>query len=302
MRYRARTALGRRLQDDRRFRIVIGAAATLAINLLYGAGHAVLGVLDSSIWLLVMAAYYILLGMMRFGAVLTEHRHTSERFVMRFCGGMLMALALVMGLATVISIAQERAVPHGIVIMLMIAIYTFWKMTMAIVHTVQAHQSGTPLTRTIRNITLASALASLMTMQRSMLVSFEGDIPMQGAVLLNALTGCAVCLIVFLMGLNMLFDEKGFEKMAKSRLVKANQKIAQTVVEGYKKVEDAVVGGYKKVEDGVVGGYKKIEDKFVDQFLTRDGETVEEAKVRLKGDKSLLNKKNGTIHEVTPKS
>ncbi|MBR6668506.1 MAG: hypothetical protein IKL25_09130 [Clostridia bacterium] len=61
--------------------------------------------------------------------------------------------------------------------------------------------------------------------------------------------------------------------MAKSKLVKANQKIAQTVVEGYKKVEDAVVGGYRK-----------IEDKFVDQFLTRDGETVEEAKARLKAE------------------
>ena len=284
MRYRARTAVGRRLQDDRRFRIVTGAAATLAMNLLYGTGHAVLGLMDGSLWLLVMAAYYILLGMMRFGAVLTEYKHASEHFVMRFCGGMLMALALVMGAATVISLIQERAVPHGIVIMLIIAIYTFWKMTMAIVHTVQAHQSGTPLTRTIRNITLASALASLMTMQRSMLVSFQGEATAQEMMILNICTGTAVCLLVFLMGLNMVFEEKGFEKMAKSKLVKANQKIAQTVVEGYKKVEDAVVGGYKKVEGGVVGGYRKIEDKFVDQFLTRDGETVEEAKARLKAE------------------
>jgi len=139
---------------------------------------------------------------------------------------------------------------------------------------VQAHQSGTPLTRTIRNITLASALASLMTMQRSMLVSFEGDITAGETLILNICTGGAVCILVFLMGLNMLFDEKGFEKMAKSRIVKANQKIA-----------DAVVKGYKKVEETVVSAYEKIEDKFVDQYLTRDGETVEEAKARLKGEK-----------------
>ena len=284
MRYRARTAVGRRLQSDRRFRIVAGAAANLAVNLLYGAGHAVLGLLDGSVWLLVMAAYYILLGVMRFGAVLTERKHASERFVMRFCGGMLMALALVLAGSTVISLMQERSVPHGMILMITIAAYTFWKMTMAIIHTVQAHQSGTPLTCTIRNITLASALASLMTMQRSMLVSFEGDITGAEMLVLNIMTGSAVCLLVFLMGLNMLFDEKGFEKMAKSKLVRANQKIAQTVVEGYKKVEDAVVGGYKKVEGGVVGGYRKIEDKFVDQFLTREGETVEEAKARLKAE------------------
>ena len=58
--------------------------------------------------------------------------------------------------------------------------------------------------------------------------------------------------------------------MAKSKLIRANEKIA-----------DVVVGGYKKIEDGVVGAYKKVEDGFVDQFLTHEGETVEDAKKRL---------------------
>ena len=62
-----------------------------------------------------------------------------------------------------------------------------------------------------------------------------------------------------------------YTDMAKSNLVKAHEKIAE-----------AVTGGYKKIEQGVVGGYTKIEDKFVDAYLTKDGETVEEAKARLK--------------------
>lgn len=57
--------------------------------------------------------------------------------------------------------------------------------------------------------------------------------------------------------------------MAKSKLVKANEKIAENVV----------------------GGYKKIEDKFVDEFLTRDGETVEEAKQRLAAEVEERNEK-----------
>ena len=270
------------MQDDRRFSIVFSAGCTLVINLAYGLGHAVLGVMEASSWLLVMAAYHILLGVMRFGAVLTERRHTSECFVMRLCGGILVVLAVILGASTALSILQDRAMPHGLIIMLIIAIYTFWKLTMAIVHTVQAHQSGTPLTKTIRNITLASALAAMMTMQRSMLASFGADMPAGDVLLFNALTGGGVFLIVLLMGFNMLFEEKGYEKMANSKLVKANQKIAKTVVDGYKTVEDAVVSGYKKVESTVVGAYEKVENKFVDQFLTKDGESVEEAKMRLK--------------------
>lgn len=69
--------------------------------------------------------------------------------------------------------------------------------------------------------------------------------------------------------------------MSDSKFVKANEKIAEGVTSGFKKIEDGVVGGYKKVEDGVVGAYKKVEDAFVDKFLTREGETVEDAKKRI---------------------
>ena len=69
--------------------------------------------------------------------------------------------------------------------------------------------------------------------------------------------------------------------MAKSKFVQANEKIADAVVGGYKKIEEGVVIGYKKIEDGVTGAFKKVEDGFVDQFLTHEGETVEDAKKRL---------------------
>lgn len=59
--------------------------------------------------------------------------------------------------------------------------------------------------------------------------------------------------------------------MAKSKLVEANEKIAEKVVDTYKKIEDTVVGGYTKIEDA-----------FVDRYLTKDGESIEEAKARLK--------------------
>lgn len=69
--------------------------------------------------------------------------------------------------------------------------------------------------------------------------------------------------------------------MAKSKLVKANEKIAREVVGGYKKIEEGVVGGYKKIEEGAVNGFNKIADKFVDNFLTKEGESIEDAKARL---------------------
>ena len=47
-----------------------------------------------------------------------------------------------------------------------------------------------------------------------------------------------------------------------------------------------VVDAYQKVEDTVIGGYTKIEDAFVDRYLTKEGESVEEAKARLKREQN----------------
>ena len=64
----------------------------------------------------------------------------------------------------------------------------------------------------------------------------------------------------------------------------ANEKIMDGITEGYDKIESGVVEGCKKVEDTVVGSFNKMADKFVGKFLTRDGETVEEAKARISDD------------------
>lgn len=62
--------------------------------------------------------------------------------------------------------------------------------------------------------------------------------------------------------------------MAKSKIVQANEKIAEKVVDTFEKIEDTVVCGYTKIEDA-----------FVDRYLTKDGETIEQAKQRLKSPK-----------------
>ena len=99
-------------------------------------------------------------------------------------------------------------------------------------------------------------------------------------------------------------------------------KIAEGVTEGYQKIEDGVVEGYKKIEGGVVEGftdmvdkmsgvmlnedgtmktgkvgdavvdaYKKVEDAFVNTFMAREGESVEDAKARIAADQQARQEK-----------
>ncbi len=70
-----------------------------------------------------------------------------------------------------------------------------------------------------------------------------------------------------------------------SKIVETNEKIAEKVVEGYKKIETVVVDGYKKIETGVVEGFNKVSDKCVEVLFAKEGESVEDAKKRLSGEK-----------------
>ena len=67
------------------------------------------------------------------------------------------------------------------------------------------------------------------------------------------------------------------------KLVGANDRLGRELTVGFGKMSDGVVKGYKVIETGVVTGYTVIEDSFVSRFLTHPGETVAQAKRRLKG-------------------
>ena len=171
----------------------------------------------------------------------------------------------------ILSALKERGTVFHEIIMIAIATYTFTKITMAIIGMVKAKHTDSPVIKTLRNISLADACVSVYSMQRSMLVSFPGMEPAE-IQLFNILTGTAVWIIVLFLGVNLIGGK--YTDMAKSKIVKATENIAE-----------AVVGGYRKIEKSVVNGYTKLEDKFVDAYLTKEGETVEEAKERLRKDR-----------------
>lgn len=259
---------------------------SLAFNVSYAFGNCIIGFLAHSWWFITVGAYYTVLAITRFSVLQVKRKasgsYDMELFARRITGILLVMLSFCIVGVNIMSAVKDRGTAFHEIVMITIATYTFTKITISIIGMVKAKRSDSPVLKALRNISLADACASIYTMQRSMLVSFPG---MEAAeiLLLNIFTGTAVWIVVLLLGINLIGGK--YTDMAKSKIVKANAKIAEAVTGGYKKIEKGVVEGYKKIEQGVVDGYTKIEDKFVDAYLTKDGETVEEAKARLKEKK-----------------
>ena len=256
---------------------------SLAFNVAYALGNCMIGFLSPSWWFITVGAYYTVLAITRFSVLQVRRKasgnYDTELFARRITGILLVVLSFCIVGVNILSAVKDRGAAFHKIVMITIATYTFTKITISIIGMVKAKRSASPALKTLRNISLADACVSVYTMQRSMLVSFPG---MEAAeiVLLNIFTGTAVWIAVLLLGINLIGGK--YTDMAKSKIGKANEKIAEAVTDGYKKIEKGVTEGYKKIERGVVGGYTKLEDKFVDAYLTKDGETVEEAKARLK--------------------
>ena len=256
---------------------------SLTINFIYALGNCIIGFLTHSWWFITVGAYYVVLAVTRYSVLQVRRKangnYDTEFFARRITGILLVVLSFCIVGVNILSAVKDRGTDFHEIVMITIATYTFTKITISIIGMIKAKSSASPVLKTLRNISLAYACVSIYTMQRSMLVSFPG-METEEILLLNILTGTAVWIVVLLLGINLIGGK--YTDMAKSKIVKANEKIAETVTGGYKKIEKGVVDGYKKIEQGVVGCYTKIEDKFVDAYLTKDGETVEEAKERLK--------------------
>lgn len=80
------------------------------------------------------------------------------------------------------------------------------------------------------------------------------------------------------------------------------EKIEKAVVEEASDMgsiaENLAVGTYKKIESAVVDGFTKISDAFVEKYLMKEGETLEEAKARINKEQEELAAKNAARAQV----
>lgn len=180
--------------------------ATLAVNLVCAVYHGALGLLGPSWWFVALSGYYTVMAMNRFAALLCVRREAAAdvpRFVRRGTGALLILLSCVLAGVNYMSLTHDVAARYGTIVMITIAAFTFGKITMAIFRGVRQRGDQSPVLAVVRRIGYAEAAVSLLTLQRSMLASFEG---MSGAeiFLMNAMTGAGVFLFILAMGIKMI--------------------------------------------------------------------------------------------------
>ena len=180
------------------------ALASLSFNIAFAIYHLVMGLLTSSWWLLTLGSYYLVLSIVRFVVLRSK---SGERFIAKFTGWMLILLSIPLAGTVILSVLRDRGHERHMIVMIAMAAYAFTKITLATIKLIKARHSTSGMLITLRNISFADAFVSIFALQRSMLVSFEGMRETE-IVIMNAILGSAVCVMVFLLGINLVKRKK----------------------------------------------------------------------------------------------
>ena len=180
------------------------ALASLSFNIAFATYYLVMGMLTSSWWLLTLGSYHLALAIVRFVVLRSK---SGERFIAKFTGCMLILLSIPLAVTVILSVVRDRGHERHMIVMIAIAAYAFTKITLATIELIKARRSTSATLITLRNISFADAFVSIFALQRSMLVSFEGMSEGE-IVIMNSALGSAVCVTVFLLGLNLVRNKK----------------------------------------------------------------------------------------------
>ena len=209
-----KNSFGAHFLEDYRFRTILTTMPSFMINVAYTIYNGVIGIMNQSSWFITMAVYYSLLGIMRYCAVHTERKisrledheliRKKELAVIKIDGILLLLLNLALSGVVLLTIAEGTAKAYSDIMAISIAAYTFYKIIMAVIHMVKVRKMESPILITIRNIGVADALVSMLTLQMTMLVSFQGtdSLDMNR---MNGITGLAVCLLISALGISMIY-------------------------------------------------------------------------------------------------
>ncbi len=193
---------GTRFLEDKRYRVITKAVLILIFNLLFAFYNAILGITTASIIFIASALYYFLLSSMRFSAVILERKNKeqSDRKTASVIGIMLMVLGIIFHTMVFISIKYQTASSYGTITMITIATFTFVKIAAAVVTALRHRKDCSVLYKAVNAIRYSEVAVSLLTMQQSMLVSFnKGEKSFD--IIINALTGAGVFVFIFTLGI-----------------------------------------------------------------------------------------------------
>lgn len=218
------TTIGNRYLEDHMFRAHVSLYVSLAVNLLYVGVNVLSYVLYRSMWFVILAVYYGILAIMRFLLVRyvrlkgVGQDRLGELKSNVICSGILLSLNFVLSGAVLMILYQDKGFEYHGILIYVVALYTFYMTTMAIVNSIKYRKYNSPVITTTKVIALSAALVSMLSLETAMFSQFGQEMAPENQQLMIILTGAGVSITVVIMSVYMMV--KSLKEIKKIRRTK----------------------------------------------------------------------------------
>ena len=175
---------------------------SLAINLVYVVTNAVSGFVYHTGWFIMIAIYYGILAVMRFLLV----RYVGKNHIgknplgelkrARLCACILLSVNLTLSGVVLMMVYFRRGFEYRGFLIYLMALYTFYCTTTAIIDVVKYRKYHSPVLSVSRIIKLAAALFSMLFLETAMFAQFGGETSLETQRIMIMATGGGISVVV----------------------------------------------------------------------------------------------------------
>lgn len=198
------------MTKDYRYRTVTFAIPGMLVCILYALFNGIIGMVSLSPWFGTLAAYYLLLSVMRIAAFQqnkkvqdqngNKKRLLEEIALYKSCGILFLFMTIVLMGAVVLLLTSENGKSYPGFTIYAVAAYAFYKIIMSVINVIKTRKMKSPLLMTIRDIGFIDACVSILSLQTAMFAAFGAE-DVFFTKMMNGITGSAVCTVVFATGI-----------------------------------------------------------------------------------------------------
>ena len=202
--------LSNRYLTDQVFRTKVSLYVSLFINLLYVGANLWSWYISRSWWFVVLGVYYVILAFMRFLLVRYVRGNAlgvsplGEWKRSRVCAYILLMVNLSLSGAVLMILYQNRGYDYPGMLIYVMALYTFYSLTHAIVDLIRYRSLGSPVMSTAKVVSFSSALVSMLNLETAMFAQFGTDMSRQDQNLMIMLTGAGISVTVLTLSILLI--------------------------------------------------------------------------------------------------
>lgn len=199
-----------RYRKDIRWKVMLSLYSSVTVNALYALMQLILGLRHETIWYYTMAAYYLMLAVMRVYLLRytrnykpgEKRRREWERY--RICGFILLGMNLILSVVVFYIVWQNRTFVHHRITTIAMAAYTFTTFTLAVSNLIRYRKYHSPVFSAAKIISFTAAMVSMLTLERTMLTVFAQETQPDFDWYMLCATGSLVVLTVLGMAIYMI--------------------------------------------------------------------------------------------------